>query len=137
MSVVEKYVDAFRANSVKITPQRLGIFKILDGNTSHPSAEDIYNDLKREHPTVSFATVYNTLDKLYELNLLLKLNIEDEKKHFDPDTSQHHHFLCKKCKSIIDIFEDVDVSLSSETKSKIKIDGYHIYFYGVCNDCKE
>lgn len=135
MATVEKFVKVCKENSIKITPQRLSIFKILDGNTSHPSAEDIYKELLKEHPTISYATVYNTLDKLHEMNMLLELNIEGEKKHFDPNTNQHHHFLCRKCRKIFDIFEAFEVNISE--KNDLEVDGYQIYFYGTCKNCTE
>lgn len=136
MITLQDYIDAFKANSIKITPQRLAIFQVLEGNTSHPSAEDIYKEVIKANPTISFATVYNTLDKLYELNFLLKLNIEDDKKHYDPNTNQHHHFLCRKCKKIIDIFDNYDIKPTGKIIEESKIDSYQINFYGICSECK-
>src|SRR3970040_1018742 len=58
--LIQKYKD----KGFKLTPQRLAILKFMEGNTSHPAAEDIYRHIKKEYPTVSFATVYNTLEAL-------------------------------------------------------------------------
>jgi len=135
MITLQNYIDSFKENSIKITPQRVSIFKIIEGNTSHPSAEDIYQEIVKVNPNISFATVYNTLDKLCELNLLLKLNIENNKKHYDPNTNQHHHFLCKKCKKIVDIFDDFKIEPTGKLIEKAKVDGYQINFYGICSEC--
>lgn len=135
MAVLQDYIDAFRKNSIKITPQRIAIFKVLEGNKTHPSAEEIFNEVKKINSAISFATVYNTLDKLYELKLLLKLNIEDEKKHYDPDTSLHHHFFCKKCRKIIDIYGDYNLKSTDKIMEKVMIESCQVNFYGICSDC--
>jgi len=135
MKILQDYINALRGNLVKITPQRLAILQVIEGNTSHPSAEDIYKEVIKTNPTISFATVYNTLDKLYELNLLLKLNIQEDKNHYDPNTNQHHHFLCNKCKKILDIFDDYDIKPTGKTLKQVKIDSYQINFYGICSEC--
>ena len=135
MYKVDDYVKAFKENSIKITPQRLAIFKIIQGNTTHPSAEEIYKEVLKDHPTISFATVYNTLDKLYDLKLLLRLNIDKEKKHFDPNTNLHHHFLCTKCLKIIDVFDKYEIDVSDEVKKQCEIESYQISFYGICSEC--
>ncbi|EKE02999.1 MAG: ferric uptake regulator [uncultured bacterium] len=135
MSTVENFVQAFKENSVKITPQRLAIFNVLEGNTNHPSAEDIYIEIIKIYPTTSFATVYNTLERLHKLKLLLELSIEKGKKHYDPNTNQHHHLQCSNCKKIVDIFEDYDVQLPGHIENDYEIDGYQISFYGRCKSC--
>lgn len=135
MAVLQDYIDAFRENSIKITPQRLAIFKVLEGNKTHPSAEEIYNQVRSINSAISFATVYNTIDKLCELKLLLKLNIEDEKKHFDPDTTLHHHFLCKECRKIIDIFDEFEIEPADKVMKKVVIESCQVNFYGICSEC--
>ena len=137
MHSVEDYIASFKENSIKITPQRLAIFNVLNENTSHPSAEDIFKDVLAIHPNTSFATVYNTLDRLYELNLILKLNIEGEKSHYDPNIKQHHHFLCSKCKKIFDIWDEYSVIPSQEVNNHYKINNYQINFYGTCMTCSQ
>ncbi len=135
MSTVENFMIAFKENSIKITPQRLAIFNILEGNTSHPSAEDIYTEIIKIYPTTSFATVYNTLEVLHKLKLLLELSIDKEKKHYDPNINQHHHLQCNNCKRIVDIFEEYDIKIPEKIRNNFEIDGYQISFYGKCKSC--
>ncbi|MBT9168785.1 MAG: Peroxide operon regulator [Syntrophomonadaceae bacterium] len=66
---MEKYKDI----GLKLTPQRLAILDCLDGNKEHPSAEDIYKDVSKRFPTMSFATVYNTLEALRQRGGILEL----------------------------------------------------------------
>ncbi len=136
MDTVESLVEKFRSKSFKITPQRLGIFKILEGNLSHPSAEDIFFKIKKTYPTISFTTVYKTLDVLEKMGEVLKIAIDDERKHYDPNTYTHHHIICTVCSKITDIDEDtISPTLPDGMLSEFTLSRYHVSFYGTCNNC--
>jgi len=119
---------------VKRTPQRLAILKYLEGNKNHPSAEDIYREMKKAFPTMSFATVYNTLEALRGHGCITRLTIDPERRRYDPDTTLHHHLICSRCKKIVDIHMGFDISLP-DTKG-YKLIGSHIEFYGICPECR-
>ena len=70
---------------MKLTPQRLAILRFLEKNREHPSAADIYKAVSREFPTMSLATVYNTLKVLKRTGNISELSIDSDKKRFDPD----------------------------------------------------
>jgi Fur family peroxide stress response transcriptional regulator len=91
-----------RAKGFKITPQRVGILSYLDGNKNHPTAKAIFEDLRPNYPSMSFATVYNTMQALAEAGLVQEI-VAKEKSHFDPDTSDHDHALCLKCGAVFDL----------------------------------
>lgn len=126
-----------RTPQFKRTPQRLAILDYLDGNTSHPSAEDIYRTVSKEHQSMSFATVYNTLNTLAKAGTLRELTIDPERKRYDPDTSQHHHLICLVCGRIVDVPEGVTVDLPEALAHDFAILGSHIEFYGHCPACKK
>src|SRR3972149_8187127 len=86
---MKKLIAKYKERGLKLTPQRLAIFKFLEGNTSHPTAEDIYKHIKAIHPTVSFATVYNTLQALKGKSEILEITIDPQKKHYDPRSEEH------------------------------------------------
>jgi Fur family peroxide stress response transcriptional regulator len=132
MTTMEKY----RHLNIKLTPQRIAILGYLEGNKSHPSAEDIYKSVSREFPTMSFATVYNTLEALKNKDNILELKIDPAKKRYDPELSPHHHLICKKCKTIVDIFKDFNLDLSPDLTEGFDITGNHIEFFGKCSKCK-
>jgi len=129
--------DKYRKFGLKLTPQRLAILSYLEGNKSHPSAEDIYNAVSKEFTTMSFATVYNTLEVLREKGILRELKIEPGKKRYDPDTTPHHHLICVKCKKVIDIYKKFKLTLPEEISKEFEILGNHIEFYGICPGCKQ
>jgi len=120
---------------MKMTPQRMAIMKYLDGNVTHPGASDIYGALHDQFPTMSLATVYNTMDTLKEQGMVTELSIDPVKKRFDPNTEPHHHLICTKCKKIVDIFIQFPLQLSEEEKYGFEIIGNHVDFYGICKDC--
>ncbi len=130
---MEKYRDI----GLKLTPQRLAILEYLDGNVEHPSAETIYAEIKKKYPTISFATIYKTLETLKERGNITELTIDSARRRYDPETGPHHHLICIKCKKIVDIFSDFPVSLSKEAEGAFEIVGNHIEFYGYCPECKK
>ena len=130
-------MEKYKKIGIKLTPQRLAILDFLDGNKDHPSAEEIYREVSKRFPTMSFATVYNTLEALAERGNILELTIDPHKKRFDPNTELHHHLICTKCREIVDIFEDFDVSFPGDAARGFEISGYHIEYYGLCGKCRK
>lgn len=127
----------YKKIGLKLTPQRLAIFAYLEGNTGHPSAEDIFKEVSKKFPTMSFATVYNTLEALKRTGNILELSIDPDKKRFDPNIDPHCHLICVKCKKIVDIHEDFDINLPEDERSGYKLIGKHVDFYGVCPECQD
>lgn len=121
----------------KRTPQRLSILDHLDGNTSHPSADDIYRVVGKKNPSMSFATVYNTLNTLVQAGAVRELTIDPDRKRYDPDTSAHHHLICLGCKKVVDIPGDIPVEVPRGVARDYAILGSHIEFYGLCAPCKK
>ncbi len=129
---MEKYKDI----GLKLTPQRLAILNYLEGNKEHPSAEDIYKAVSKRFSTMSFATVYNTLETLRQRGGVLELTIDPDKKRFDPNIEPHHHLICIKCKRIADIHGSYKLIVPNRERADFEIVGNHIEFYGICPKCK-
>ena len=119
----------------KRTPQRLAILDYLEGNTSHPSAEEIYRAVSKKYLSLSVATVYNTLKTLAKAGALHELTIDPERKRYDPDTSHHHHLICVLCGKIVDIPAGIAIDLPGEMAQDFTLIGNHIEFYGHCSPC--
>jgi Fur family peroxide stress response transcriptional regulator len=122
---------------LKMTPQRMAIMEYLEGNIAHPSAADIFNSVSERFPTMSFATVYNTLQTLKEKGRLLELSLDPDKKRFDPYPSPHHHLICLKCKRIMDVHREFDLTLSKAEQHDFELIGNHVDFYGTCPECRQ
>ena len=135
-------------NPMKVTPQRRLIFKALEGKTTHPTADDIYQEVKDIIPDISVATVYKTLNELVKLGLLLELKHDGEQSRFDPRTDHHSHLMCigtrlnEKGKTVpCGRLEDVSTSFpqlavpEGEQKGFILVSN-EVIFYGYCPDCQ-
>ena len=117
----------------KHTRQRDMILKLLQGNRTHPTADDIIDKIIKKTGHVTVATVYNTLDVLTQQGLIKKLDGLETKTHYDTDTSKHYHCICTKCKQVFDL----------EAPEKIGIDfpeGFILsdcMIQGLCDKCKD
>ncbi len=121
----------------KRTPQRLAILAYLEGNTSHPSADDIFNALAGKERTLSFATVYNTLNTLSKAGALREITIDSSRKRYDPNTGAHNHIICVSCKKVVDVPQEIPVELPREVARNFAVLGKHIEFYGICQACRK
>lgn len=136
---MENIISKYKDKGIRLTPQRIAILKFLEGNTDHPAAEDIYRKVRRRYPTISFATVYNTLQTLTEKGDLLEITIDPARKHYDPNTTPHHHIVCTDCNEIMDVFVDYSdvLTLPFHVLREFKPVGNHVDFYGVCRKCQK
>ncbi len=137
MPIPKKPPQAAPGRKMKRTPQRLAILDYLEGNTKHPSAEEIYRAVSRTYQSMSFATVYNTLKALTGKGMLRELTIDPDRKRYDPDTSPHHHFICLQCRKIVDVHAPLVVEPPREMAKDHVVVGTHVEFTGLCPSCKK
>jgi len=140
MAMTEAQVSKLKDLGLRVTPQRLAILSFLDGNTSHPSAMDIYNHLAGVYPSLSLATVYNTLDALARNGMLRELPISKDQLNYDPDTSEHDHAFCVSCGRIFDVFPEGDQgapSLPPGSPEGASLVSVQRVYYIECKDCRE
>jgi Fur family peroxide stress response transcriptional regulator len=139
MKNIQQVVEVLRKQGFKITPQRIAILEILEGNTSHPSAEDIYGKLVEKYPSISLTTVYNTLETLRDIGEIQELTIDKSRRHYDPNIDRHHHVICINCGYIGDIFADFSQALQvpKDVSDQFAIVNHTVQFYGLCTSCKD
>lgn len=130
-------MNKYRNIGFKLTPQRLAILDYLNGNLQHPSADDIYQAVLKEFPTISFATIYTTLTELKRRGRLLELTTNPDKKHYDTETSEHSHLLCTRCSRIFDIPVEYTLVLPESVKRNFTITRSHLEFHGLCPNCRK
>jgi len=131
---LKDYINILKENDLKVTPQRLAILKYLDNNMTHPTADKIYRDLKKNNPSLSKTTVYNALEILKKHNIIQVLTISKSEQRYDSVGGYHHHFLCKNCGKLLDI--DIQCPhLETVLNGKHQIDEVHGYFKGICEKC--
>ena len=136
MLVVDSSVEHLLKNcGLKVTPQRAAVLGFLDGYDGHPTVEDVYDSVLQKFPSISLATIYNTLEKLSDTGVIHRLSIDGERAHYESKNLAHGHFLCKQCGTITDI--QFCKPLKSLLNTKHRVEEEHGYFKGVCVACLE
>lgn len=130
---IEKAIESLKKEGFKITKPRRWIVEFLNENTSHPSAVEIYEQLKSKDKSFSFATVYNTLDVLVKSGIVRQISADPRCSRFDPDLTNHAHFYCKKCGNVYDIF-DINIGFSG---LMCEVEEYQLNLFGTCEKCKK
>lgn len=123
--------------TVRYSRQRERILELVKSTDTHPSADWVYEILKKEIPGLSLGTVYRNLKNLAEQGLLSRVDFSKDYDRFDPNTDEHYHFVCEKCGKIIDLPVEVKHDLQKEMQKDIPftVHRHSIQFYGVCDLC--
>ena len=120
------------------TRQREVILRILRGTRSHPTADWIYEEARKEMPHISKGTVYRNLQVLQENGQVLELNLDGTLSRYEAKQENHYHFRCERCGRVIDIDEPIDRKLDRKIarKTGLKISCHRLEFHGLCHDCQ-
>lgn len=136
---MDNITNIFREKKLKLTPQRIAVYKYLQSTKEHPSAETIYKALQPSYPTMSLATVYKALKTLVEVNLVQEINVGEGNFRYDGNVCPHSHVQCVNCGKVDDIegvcFTDLNEKIKDYTNYQILTN--QIYFYGLCGNCKD
>ena len=135
---LEHLSKVVRESGVKLTHQRLEIFRELARTEDHPDAETIFRAVKRRLPTVSLDTVYRTLWMLRDLGLVTTLGPNRDTVRFDVNLDRHHHYVCVRCGLIRD-FESPELNgirLPESLKEMGSIVEAQVEVRGLCAKCE-
>ena len=122
------------------TRQKQIIIDILENNRIHPTMTEIYHLAKEQYPTIGQATIYRNVNHLVEEGKLIRLpSDENDAYRYDINTSDHSHLICKKCRKLVDIFDNDYTKLFNrlEKNNSIKIDKAIIILEGKCFNCNK
>lgn len=131
---IKELRDLLIEKDIRVSHQRLLILDYLSRNDIHPSADMIFNDLKKIDPVISQATVYNTLKLFTEKNLVKELDFNLTSKRYEFTKHKHSHFICENCGKIIDIKDENNYE--SDELSDYIIESIDITYRGLCPNCK-
>jgi Fur family peroxide stress response transcriptional regulator len=136
----EQLLSKLRILDYRLTPQRIELVRLITNSKDHPNAAQLFEQVKVILPTISFATVYKTLDLLKELGEVIEISLHED-NHFDPiQPYSHPHLICTKCNTIRD--SEMQAPLQTMVNEMQRISGYQIHrqqliFYGLCPDCQK
>jgi Fur family peroxide stress response transcriptional regulator len=121
--------------------QREIIYDTLARNAVHPTADKLYEIIKKENPNsnIGIATVYRNLKVLSETGQIKRISGLEESEHFDHNTHTHYHVICKKCGKVYDVDSNFASNIINEAEKQTGyiIDSYDIVFRGICDCCQK
>jgi Fe2+ or Zn2+ uptake regulation protein len=123
----------------KKSKQREAIMKVLRSTSAHPSAEWIYEKVKKEIPSIGLATVYRNLKLLKEVGEVYEMHASNDTARFDGNINVHYHFYCDGCGKILDLDEPIDTTIETRIamKTGLKVTRHHLELGGLCLDCQK
>jgi Fur family peroxide stress response transcriptional regulator len=125
----------FKSKGVPLTHQRLAVYEELRARHDHPSAESLYESLKKQYPSLSLATVYKTLQTLHAMGMVARVDSPTAQARYDAIVATHHHAVCTSCGRIEDLFDARLDALPVPKASGFKISGHSVHFHGLCAKC--
>jgi len=120
------------------TVQRQVILRAVQKLNTHPSVEEVYREVIKEHPTISKVTVYRNLRQLAGNFKIRQVILPGEQEIYDKRADQHYHFKCKNCGTLFDIdiaYRD-DMDEAVKLKYGFRIDAHETLFAGICPECQ-
>lgn len=128
-----------KEHKLKITPQRVAIYKVLTASVAHPSAEQIHKEVKKQFPNISLDTVNRTLITFAGAHMVDVVEGHGDPRRFDPNREKHHHFYCISCRRIFDFQADSmdNWILPPEVEKNFLITGKRICLTGYCEQCRK
>ena len=114
------------------------IWAAIQNDKSHPTAEQVYDKVRRKLPNISLATVYRNLQKLVADDRLQILML-GRAQHFDPLVERHQHFICEQCEQVFDVLIDAqrEIKPAKLPHAGFKVTSHQLSFYGTCQDCSD
>lgn len=135
--------EELKQKGYKLTPQRRAIVDtIIEKEGEHLTAEEIYDEVKKNCPEIGLATVYRTILLLEELGVIFKLDLNDGCSRYEivhkDEMHRHHHLVCNECRAVIEVQDDLLDELEHviENSYKFKILDHSVKFFGLCEKCQ-
>jgi Fur family transcriptional regulator, peroxide stress response regulator len=135
---MENLIQQLRNRRIAVTPQRLAVMAALQNRRDHPTADHLYQQVRRQLPAISFNTVYKTLEILCQRGIVIKVNPLHEVARYDGQTGPHAHLICRECHHIIDLeWEASSVpALERADRHGFMIEHPSLTFWGLCPGCQ-
>jgi Fur family peroxide stress response transcriptional regulator len=138
MTTTRKKSDGM-AGEQKLTPQRDAVLQVILAREDHPTANEIFEAARQRLPTISYATVYNSLRYLKEAGLVHEIKFGDSASRYDRETDRHDHAICNSCGKLVDfdLPQTAELMQAAARKSRFKPESVHLTLRGLCVDCRE
>lgn len=123
-------IDLLRQHDIQPTPQRIAVAEFVLGTDTHPTADEVWAQVRDRCPTLSRATVYNTLHLFAEKGLLCTQPLRDGAVVFDPHVAPHHHFIDEESGRVFDVPWDAVRVTGEQTLAEYEVRAYQVVLRG-------
>lgn len=131
--------ELLKQKGLRVTPQREAIYRLLAASKAHPTAEYVYQEISKVFPSISFNTVYKTMQTLEEAGLIQRFNTGENVYHYDANVTPHPHLICLSCGRVDDMeaYPDnlEDAICKAVRSSSYEIRSANLHFFGYCPQC--
>lgn len=121
-----------------LTKQRQTVFRVITESEEHLTANEVFDNARRLLPSISFATVYNSLRYLKDEGFIGEVRFGTDATRYDRNLTRHDHAMCSKCGKLVDLELSIPIGLLEEAifRSKFEAESIELTLRGLCPDCK-
>lgn len=135
---ISDVLETLKKNKIRVTPQRKAIIQYLMQSTSHPTAEQIFQEVSKDYGSMSLATVYNTMNILSRLHIVEEMKFKGTTSHYDFKHQDHQHIVCIYCGQIADVhYQDLrPIIEQAQEETGFEIIKADVEMTGICKECQ-
>jgi len=135
--LLQDFIETCKTHNLKVTPQRMAIYRELVGSTEHPTVDAMFQTVKKEYPNISYDTVSRTMLTFAEIGMVDLVEVYGGAKRFDPNVTNHHHLHCVSCGKILDFHNDEynNLEIPDHVRQGFKVLTSRVVLKGICNKC--
>lgn len=136
-TLLNNFVEMCKASNLKVTPQRMAIYRELVNSTEHPTVDAMFQVVQKEFPNISYDTVSRTMLTFAQIGIVDLVEVFGGAKRFDPNVKSHHHLHCVSCGKIFDFHSDHynNLDIPDEIQKQFRVISSRVVFKGVCEEC--
>ncbi|UCC40554.1 MAG: transcriptional repressor [Candidatus Aminicenantes bacterium] len=136
---MDQFIAHCKNSGLKITPQRCAVYSELIQSKNHPTADEMYQLVRKKFPNISYDTVNRTLLTFAEIGLVDVIKTKEGPRHFDAILDNHHHFHCVDCGRIIDFYsEEYDnLGIPNQIQDNFTVFTKRVVLNGLCKQCRK
>ena len=135
--LLQDFIEKCKTHNLKVTPQRIAIYRELIHSTEHPSVDAMFQTVKIEFPNISYDTVSRTMLTFAEIGMVDLVEVYGGAKRFDPNVTNHHHLHCVSCGKILDFHNDQynNLAIPEEVRQHFRVLSSRVVLKGLCDKC--
>jgi len=135
---MQNFERTCKQNNLRLTPQRMMLYRELFASKDHPSADTLFKKAKKIFPNISFDTVNRTLLTFTRIGIVNVVEGHGDPRRFDPNIISHHHFHCVKCNDISDFYNQIydNIKIPEDIQKSCVVLNKKVILEGICYECK-